>query len=344
MTAVVAVAATTAAASAQTARPLFMGDVVTSEGGTPLGHSMVTLVGAERQTFTSDAGVFAFAGIEPGRYHLRVTHIGYSPAELNVDVPEGAPPRVRVQLSHISIQLAAVKIVAAFICRQPGRPNPDLEPDLAEIVTQIRLNAEHYQLLSDSFPFQHKIQRVFYDVRSDSNRVNPRTDVVRTRSDFRDWEYKMGEVIVRDREGTVMKLPTLRDFASYEFLNNHCFQYGGLDSTRDGVFMRIAFEADAQIRTPDVDGTVYLDAKTFQIHRADLRLTKIPKDIPEVTGVRVTTIFKEISPSIAVIGEVHGTTMLRHWGWFSIVARTEDQRMFDLEWLRSDPAHPTTQP
>jgi hypothetical protein len=141
-----------------------------------------------------------------------------------------------------------------------------------------------------------------------------------------------------------MELPTLRDFASYEFLNNHCFRYGGLDSTRDGTFIRIAFQADVQIRTPDVNGTVYLDAKTYQIRRADLQLTKIPPGIPDVTAVHVTTIFSEISPSIVIIRDVHGITSLRHWGWFATVARTEDQQLYDFEWLRSDPAHPTVQP
>ena len=35
-----------------------VGDVVASETGTPLGHSMVTVLSFGRQTFTSEAGVF----------------------------------------------------------------------------------------------------------------------------------------------------------------------------------------------------------------------------------------------------------------------------------------------
>src|ERR1017187_4835108 len=61
------------------------------------------------------------------------------------------------------------------------------------------------------------------------------------------------------------------DFAGYEFLNNHCFRYAGLESTRDGDLIRIDFQADIQIRTPDVDGSVYLDAKTYAIRRAELQ-------------------------------------------------------------------------
>jgi hypothetical protein len=155
----------------------------------------------------------------------------------------------------------------------------------------------------------------------------------------------MGDVIEHTRDGrTVMQLPTLRDFASYEFLNNHCFSYGGLETTRDGTFIRIDFAADVQIRTPDVSGAVFLDAKTYQIRRAQLVLTKIPKDIPEATAIHVVTIFGEVSPAIDIIEQVQGLTSLRHHGWGATIARGEDQRMFGLEWLGADPAHPAVQP
>ena len=333
-------------AVAQGTSSLLIGDVVSHESGTPLGHSMVTVLGAERQTFTSDGGVFAFGSMEPGRYRIRATHIGYTPVEVNVVVPMGAaPPRVKIELTRISIQLATVRVLAAGICRTPGRPNPDVEPDFAAIVAQLRMNAEQFQLLSDSFPYKYKVEQLFESMRSDSTRTNPKIENEAYRSDIHGWEYKMGDVIEHTRDGrTMMHLPTLRDFASYEFLNNHCFRYAGLDSTRDGLFIRIAFQADVQIRTPDVDGSVFLDAKTYQIRRADLQLTKIPAGLSQVTAVRVTTIFGEVSPSIDIIREVHGITSLHHFGWGATVATTEDQHMYSFEWLHNDPAHPVVQP
>jgi hypothetical protein len=333
-------------AGAQGTSTLLIGDVVSREAGIPLGHSMVTVLGAERQTFTSERGVFAFAALEPGRYRIRATHIGFTPVEITVDIPAGAaPPRLRIELVRISVQLATVKVVAAATCTTPGRPNPDVEPDFAAIVAQLRLNAEQYQVLSDSFPFSYKVEQTFQSMRGDSSRVNPKIETVAFRSDVHGWEYKMGDMVERTREGrTIMHLPTLRDFASYDFLNNHCFRYGGLDSTRDGALVHIAFEADVQIRTPDVSGSVYLDAKTYQIRRAELQLTKIPPGLSQVTAVHVTTIFSEVSPSIAVIRDVHGITSLRHAGWFAAIASTEDQHMYAFEWLRADPAHPSVQP
>jgi hypothetical protein len=328
--------------SAQGTSTLLIGDVVSRETGTPLGHSMVTVLGAERQTFTSDGGVFAFASMAPGRYRIRAVHIGYTPAEVTVDVPAGtAPPRVRIELARLSVQLATVRVVAAVRCTTPGRPNPDVEPDFAAIVAQIRLNAEQYQLLSDSFPFKYKVEQTFYSMRGDSSRVNPRIETTDFRSDGHGWQYRMGDMIERRSDGhTLMHLPTLRDFAGYEFLNNHCFRYAGVESTRDGNLIRIDFQADVQIRTPDVDGSVYLDAKTYAIRRAELQLTKIPAGLTQVTAVHVQTIFGEVSPSIDVIKDVHGITSLKHRGWGATIATTEDQHMYGFEWLGNNPARP----
>ena len=333
-------------ASAQAAGPLLIGDVVGKDGGVPLGHAMVTVLGIERLTFTSDRGVFAFPSIDPGKYRIRVVHIGYTPVEVTVTVPaDSAPPRLRIELSRLSVQLSTVRVVAKGVCTMPGRPNPDVDPDFAAIVAQVRMNAEQYQFLSDSFPFKFKVEQIFSAMRGDSSRTDPTMEQEQYRSDVHGWQYKVGDVLDRERDGrTVMHLPTLRDFASYEFLNNHCFRYAGLDTTRDGVMIRIGFDADVQIRTPDVSGSVLLDAKTYQIRRAELDLTKIPpRDLPGVTAVHVTTVFGEVSPSIDVIQEVHGITSLRH-SWGSPVARTEDQRMFAFEWIGTNPAHPAVQP
>lgn len=322
-----------------------LGDVVNRESGTPLGHAMVTVLPAEHQTFSSDAGIFAFANMYPGRYRIRATHIGYAPVEINVDVPEGtAPPRLRIALTHLSMQLSTVRITAAGKCTNPGRPDPDKEPDFAAIVAQIRLNAEQYKLLADSFPFTYQVEQVYRQMKGDSSKIDPKIERVSFRSDTHGWQYKMGDVIERRDGHTLMHLPVLSDFASYEFLNNHCFRYGGLEATRGGNLIRIDFQADVQIRTPDVDGSVYLDAQTYAIRRADLKLSKLPPGLPQVTAVQVQTIFGEVSPNIDVITDVHGITFLRHWGWGATIATTEDQHSYFFEWVGANPAKPKLQP
>jgi carboxypeptidase family protein len=326
---------------------LLIGDVVNRETGTPLGHSMVTVLPALHQTFTSDAGVFAFTNMEPGRYRIRAAHIGYAPVEVNVEIPPtGAPPRLKIELTHLSMQLATVRVTAASRCTAPGRPNPDKEPDFAAIVAQVRLNAEQYQLLSDSFPYTYHVEQVYQSMHGDSSRFDPKVEHITYRSDGHGWEYKVGDVVERRADGhTLMHLPTLRDFASYDFLNNHCFHFGGIEATRDGNMVRIDFAADVQIRTPDIDGSVYLDAQTYAIRRTELQLSKIPGGlVGQVTAVHVQTIFDEIAPSIDIIKDVHGITYFKHRGWGATIAMTEDQHSFAFEWLGPNPAKPSVQP
>src|SRR5471030_1784115 len=176
------------AAGAQGAGVLVMGDVVNRETGTPLGHSMITVLPAQHQTFTSDAGIFAFANMEPGRYRIRAAHIGYAPVEVNIEIPAtGAPPRLKIELTHLSFQLATVRVTAATRCTAPGRPSPDKEPDFAAIVAQVRLNAEQYQLLLDSFPYTYRVEQVYQSMHSDSSRFDPKIEHINYRSDGRGW-------------------------------------------------------------------------------------------------------------------------------------------------------------
>lgn len=326
---------------------LLIGDVVARETGAPLAHAMVTIVSGGRQTFTSDAGVFGFREIPPGRWQLHVTHLGFAPADVVVDVPtSGAAPRAKVLLTHLSVRLALVKVIAKPVCTNPGRPDPTANPDLFAIVQQVRMNAEQYQLLADSFPFVHRVERVHRLVHADSSRSRPEVDTVNMRSDLHGWEYQMGEVVERERDGNyVMHLPELRDFAGIQFLNNHCFWYAGVDSTGDGRFIRIDFRADDQIRKPDVNGTIWLDATSYQIHMADLELSKMVPEVPQITSVHVRTMFTEVAPSIVIIDRVIGTNTLKHgWGWWATVAAIEEQHMTQFAWMRNDPRKAAVQP
>lgn len=333
--------------AAQGKQGVLVGDVIARETGTPLDHAMVTVMSAGRQTFSSEAGIFAFSNLAAGSYRLRVTHLGFTPIEVTVDVPADAPPkRARVELTRLSVQLKVVKVFAKPSCTNPGRPDPVTNADFAAVIQQVRLNAEHYQLLADSFPFSYSVQRTARPMMGDSSRGVANIDTLNLRSDYRGWEYQMGNVVELTNTGFVMHLPELRDFAGIEFLNNHCFTYGGLDSTRDGPRLRIDFRADDQIRSPDVNGTIWLDAQTYQIRRADLEMSRMPQGLREVTAVRVTTIFEEVAPSIIVFHDVLGRSSLRHGGSGrrTVIASTEDQRLFRFTWLKDDPRHPSAQP
>ncbi|MFI5244745.1 MAG: carboxypeptidase regulatory-like domain-containing protein [Gemmatimonadales bacterium] len=327
---------------------LLTGVVVSSAGQAPLGHSMVSLQPAGRQTFTDDLGRFAFRGVPPGRHRLRVTHLGFAPLEIPVTLaPDSAPTRVRVALTEVQVRLATVQVTADAPCVAPGAPDPAREREFFVIFQQLEQNAQEYRLLADSFPYAYHEERTNYSVRGDSVLESMRTDTALLRSDKPGWTYRPGRVISTDfiTRQRSMHLPTLSDFAGEEFVRNHCFRYGGSVHTPDGDAVRIEFRAADRIGSPDVNGSILLDATTYQIRRADLRLSQVPAALRRVAAVNVTTLFREVEPSVLVFSEVHGvSTMIPSKDLLDRIESVEDHVLLDFGFLRVDPRRGAQKP
>jgi hypothetical protein len=320
---------------------LLTGVVVARANQAPLAHSMVSLQPAGRQTFTDDMGRFAFQGVPPGTYRLRATHLGFAPVDLAVAIPrDTAPTRVRVELAEVQITLATVKVTADAPCVAPGAPDPAREREFSVIFQQLEQNAQQYRLLADSFPYAYHEERTNYSVRGDSVIESVHTDTALLRSDKPGWTYRPGRVVSTDfiTRQRSMHLPTLSDFASEDFVANHCFRYGGTVHAADGDAARIDFRAADRLGSPDVNGTILLDATTYQIRRAELRLSHVPAALRRVAAVNVTTLFREVEPSVLVFSEVHGvSTMIPTNDLLDRIESIEDHVLLDFGFLRVDP-------
>lgn len=302
---------------------------------------MVSLGPIGRQTFTDDMGRFAFQGVPPGSYRLRATHLGFSPMELPVTVPaDTAPVRVRIQLAAVQVTLTTVKVTADAPCIAPGAPDPAKDRQFAVIFQQLEQNAQEYRLLADSFPYAYHEEHTNFSVRGDSVIESVHVDTVLLRSDKPGWTYHPGHVISTDfiTRQRSMHLPTLSDFASDDFVRNHCFRYGGVERTDDGDAVRIDFRAADRLHAPDVNGTILLDAKSYQIRRAELRLSEVPGALRKVAAVDVTTLFREVEPSVLVFSEVHGvSTMVPSKDLLDHIEAVEDHVLVDFGFVRTDP-------
>ncbi len=320
---------------------LLTGVVVARVDQEPLGHSMVSVQPVGRQTFTDDAGRFAFQGLPPGVYRLRVTHLGFAPSEISVTIPrDSTTTRVRVELSEVQVRLATVQIRGDAPCVAPGAPDPVKDREFYIIFQQLEQNAQQYRLLADSFPYAYHEERTNYSFRGDSVLEAMHTDTTMLRSDKPGWTYHPGRVVSTDfiTRQRSMHLPTLSDFASDDFVKNHCFRYGGEVHTAEGDAVRIDFRSSARISSPDVNGTILLDAKSYQIRRAELHLSQVPSALRKVATVDVTTLFREVEPSVLVFSEVHGVTaMIPSKDLLDRVASIEDHVLLDFGFLRADP-------
>ncbi|MFI5232712.1 MAG: carboxypeptidase-like regulatory domain-containing protein [Gemmatimonadales bacterium] len=327
---------------------LLTGVVVAQRDTQPLGHSMVSLSPAGRQTFTDDAGRFAFQGLAPGRYTLRATHLGFAPVELRVTIPvDSATTRLRVQLADVQVKLATVRIMADAPCIAPGAPDPAKDREFAVIFQQLEQNAQQYRLLADSFPYAYHEERTNFAVRGDSVIESVHTETVLLRSDKPGWTYRPGHVVSTDfiTRQRSMHLPTLSDFASDGFVKNHCFRYSGEEQTPEGDAVRIDFRAAEKLGSPDVNGTILLDARSYQIRRAELRLSQVPGALHKVAAVDVTTLFREVEPSVLVFSEVHGvSTMVPSKDLLDHIETIEDHVLVDFGFIRADPRHGAQKP
>jgi hypothetical protein len=327
---------------------LLTGVVVSKASQAPLGHSMVSLIPAGRQTFTDDAGRFAFQGVAPGTYRLRATHLGFAPLELAVTIPrDTAPTRIRVELAEVQVKLATVQVMGDAPCLAPGAPDPVKEREFAVIFQQLEQNAQQYRLLADSFPYAYHEERTNFSVRGDSVIEGVHTETVLLRSDKPRWTYRPGRVVSTDfiARQRSMHLPTLSDFASDEFVKNHCFRYAGTEKTDEGASVRVDFRAADKLGAPDVNGTILLDSASYQIRRAELRLSSVPAALKKVAAVHVTTMFREIEPSVLVFSEVHGvSTMTPSKDLLDHIVSIEDHVLLDFGFLRVDPRRGAQKP
>jgi carboxypeptidase family protein len=327
---------------------LLTGVVVARTGQTPLGHAMVSLQPLGRQTFTDDQGRFAFPAIPPGSYRVRATHLGFAPVEMPVTITaDSMPTRVRVELDEVQVRLATVLVTADAPCVAPGAPDPAKDREFSVVFQQLEQNAQQYRLLADSFPYAYHEEVTQISVRGDSVIDSEHVDTVLLRSDKPGWTYRPGRVITTDfiTRRRSMHLPTLSDFASDDFVRNHCFRYGGEARTPEGDAVRIDFRAADRLGSPDVNGTILLDAKSFQIRRAELHLSKIPSALKKVAEVTVTTLFREVQPSVLVFSEVHGVSeMIPSKDLLDTMESIEDHVLLDFGFLRADPGRGDQKP
>jgi hypothetical protein len=315
------------------------GAVVAAEGGERVPYAVVLLEPGFGQRFTDQAGIFAFTGVAPGAYRLRVRQVGYTPVDTQLTI-SAATPAIRVELRHIPVALAAVTVrAAATECREPRPPEPGTE--LATLVDQLRQNAERYRLLADQYPFQYRMVRRFTD--EIVNRPSQvRTDTITYSSTAR-WPYAPGRVVTPDTEpdarpgARFVHLPVLADFADSAFQATHCFHLAGLEMLEGQSFVRLDFAVTRGLRSPDVDGTAFLDPSSYQVRRTTVRLTRIQDAVDGVSEWTATQFFREIVPNLILIETVGAMTVLETRRSAGVVGRTEDQHLLSVIFLRPPP-------
>lgn len=315
---------------------------VVRSGGTGVPYAVVELVLQGKQ-FSDDSGTFRFANVRPGAYRLVTRQVGFRPFDTTVVKVAGRPLAVRVRMEPLVIELPAITVAVPRTCTAPGPPDSTLAPELVAALDQLRQNAERYAFLADSYPFHYRLSRVFADYDAAGKAVWSATDTVRYLSSGR-VGYRPGQVLALglgpEHELTkVIRLPTLADFADSAFQANHCFFYAGTVVNDSGRYVRFEYLASDSLRFPDIEGEVDLDARSFQIRTATIRLTRVGRAMPGLTSTSSTIRFAELHPNIVVPVRMEGQLVPEpRFDVRTPIARsTETQRLLDVHFERPLP-------
>jgi hypothetical protein len=293
------------AAAVSAAAQSLSGALVSATNGEPLAYGTVVVGDSGREWFTDPSGQFVLTHLPSGTYRMRARQIGFAPIDTMITVGD-APVHIVLQLQPVALKLAVVRITAkaARECVTTGIPDSAISPQLASVFGQLRDNVDRYRILLDEYPFhfrreKHRFIRVIgiedYKLMFDTVAFGSGED----------GRYRLGEMVyeVIDWKGERhqhMYVPSFRDLADADFLVTHCFRFAG----REHGNIRIDFEPASAITVPDVEGSIYLDARRYVVRRAVFRLTRPEAANPPILGLTVTTTFAEIVPLVPVVGSI----------------------------------------
>lgn len=319
---------------------ILRGTVVDEGTGEPLPFAVVSIASLGIERFANDQGQFVLQGLRGGTYRLRVRQLGHSPVEQEVVVAEGAVQVVTVRLPRLMTRLAAMRVSADWTCETPGRPTMRGDTTTAQVFEQIEQNAERLKLLAKSYPFLIEMERRTYELLGEGPGRLAHVDTFKTfSSDSK--QYRPGKVVVEVRVGnrreSMMQLPTLLDFADRTFQRNHCFVVRGLDDSSGVSLLRVDFKAARKLKSPDVHGSVYLDPTSFTLRRADIQLSKIPKDLPGLRAVTVTTNFVDLRPGLSIMGSISGVNEFTVTPKMVVTGTLEQQSPLSVLFLKGRP-------
>ncbi len=308
---------------------------VVGEAGERIPYAVVVLDPGFAQRFTDENGLFAVAQVGPGRYRLQVRQVGYTPFDSTVDITPQTP-QLRIELKRIAVRLADISVNIARQCRSPTPP--DSGAPLDEIFQQLRQNAERYHLLTTQFPFVAIMSRTFSNVRRDFP-----DDITRDTVRHASWlatPYRPGDMVLPDtaehRPGThVVRMVTIEQLADSLFWTTHCFSAAGLDTLMGHSWLRVDFKASTRLKTPDVNGSAYLDPDSYRLGITRFSVTKLNQVAPGIASWIATTIFKDLRPYMPLEDRVHVVTETTERGPGALIEMLEDQRLLQVQFVRA---------
>jgi hypothetical protein len=296
----------------------------------PLPYAVVSVPSLSVERFTGASGVFLLPNLPVGTHDVTVRRLGFVAQQHRVTIAAGITTMLDVQLLQIPVRLATMRVRPVERCVAPGLPDATREPEVAQLVSLLRENAERYRLLVSQYPFVYAQRRAFGTIGVQEVFID-RVDSLLVQSRTR-GRYAPGAVVSRVDAAIVreysMALPTVLDLTDPAFHAVHCFQYGGASVHGVETWWRMDVRAADSLRTPDVHGVFYVDSASSQLRRMQVELSRpdrLPSSLRSIRAVQAATRFLEIAPGLSIIDGVCAVN------WLSTSRKPTDRQPVELQ-------------
>ena len=256
--------------------------------GTPLASKLTSVLSDER-------GAFAIRAPEAGRYRLLAKRIGakrFLSEEFSLSV--GETKRIDIALDAVLLTLPTVVVSPNATSSSLCLARPDQASRVESLWDEARTALTATQVSLRDRLFQGRVTRYVRELDPKGLRVlsESRTDMSGVLSaPFRssmsaDSLSHLGYWRDQKDGSSLFFAPDADVLMSESFLKDHCFM--AVDGGRDHRGMTgIAFEPAPERRIHDIRGTLWLDAKSFELRFVDFRYTQLATEDSSKVGGQV---------------------------------------------------------
>ncbi|HJR63417.1 MAG TPA: carboxypeptidase regulatory-like domain-containing protein [Gemmatimonadaceae bacterium] len=263
------------------------GDIVDQGSGAPVPSALVLLLDAQGKrvagTISDDSGYYSFVVPAAGNFRVRVLRIGFRSVESPpLAVTVGQVLEHRVAASAVPTVLQEVRVTERSRC--------EAKPGEAQLVGQLWEEVRK-ALLATVITQETRFVRMrlaYYERQLHPHTLRPGPE--------RNWETEDGvsddpfvtlppERLARDgfvqRAGDawIFYGPDARLLLSDEFLEGHCLRTVPADKDNPGM-VGIGFEPTRGNELVDVEGTLWLDARTAELRHLNFEYVHLPVVLP----------------------------------------------------------------
>jgi hypothetical protein len=254
------------------------GSAVSADDSTTIAHALVRLRGAtggtsavRMEAITSATGRFRFGGLPAGDYRVQLLRIGFRPVTSEVlHVLAGEPLRFTLRAPTQAVQLAAMIVRPNDACLSGAELASD--PRLSDLWGEARTGVDTRR----AFDLAYQYRRVLRQEVEIAWRLLPNAHRVRADTVINDPD----SVLVRDTrrqainrekgyaEGNLLTLPDEKEIFGDAFLDTHCVVAKVVE--QNGAYGLSFRPLTVRTAGSDIRGTVWVDAKTFQVRRLEV--------------------------------------------------------------------------